>query len=126
MLVIKNALIVTMDAEKKVYRNGSIWIEENEIKKIGPADKVGVPEGEHESIDASEMIAIPGFISAHNHLYSAVVRSLPYGGPEEETDQTFISWIERFWSTASMKGMTGLPRWRSTMMEQPMRPRRSR
>jgi len=43
------------------------------------------------------MIAIPGFVSAHNHLYSAVVRSLPYGGPEEETDSTFISWIERFW-----------------------------
>jgi len=97
MKVIKNALIVTMDAERNVYRNGTIWIDGDTIAKIGPADKVGLPEGEYEVFDASEMIVIPGFVSSHNHLYSAVVRSLPYGGPEEETDSTFISWIERFW-----------------------------
>ncbi|MCX6027621.1 MAG: amidohydrolase family protein [Chloroflexi bacterium] len=97
MHVVKNALIVTMDAERRVVRNGHIWIEGDRIAKIGPAQEVRLPTGPYQAIDATEMIAIPGFVSTHNHLYSAVVRSLPYGGPEEETDQFFISWIERFW-----------------------------
>lgn len=97
MKVIKNAFVVTMDADRTIYRNANIWMDGDELVKIGPADKVGLPKGDFEEIDGSGMIAIPGFVSAHNHLYSAVVRSLPYGGPEEETDATFISWIERFW-----------------------------
>ncbi|MFC2025836.1 amidohydrolase family protein [Chloroflexota bacterium] len=97
MYVLKNALIVTMDPQRRIIRNGNIWIENDRITKIGPAAEVGLPEGPYETVDANEMIALPGFVSTHNHLYSAVVRSLPYAGPEEETDSTFISWIERFW-----------------------------
>ncbi|MFQ5921875.1 MAG: amidohydrolase family protein [Anaerolineales bacterium] len=97
MHIIKNALIVTMDPDRRVIRDGHIWIDGDRIARIGPANEVGLPSEPHESFDATEMIALPGFISAHNHLYSAVVRSLPYGGPEEETDASFISWIERFW-----------------------------
>jgi 5-methylthioadenosine/S-adenosylhomocysteine deaminase len=97
MFVIKNAFIVTMDAGRRILRNGHIWIDGDQIVKLGPAAEVGLPEGEYQSLDASHSVAMPGFVSVHNHLYSAVVRSLPYGGPEEETDSTFISWIERFW-----------------------------
>jgi 5-methylthioadenosine/S-adenosylhomocysteine deaminase len=86
-----------MDPARRLHRNGHIWIDGDRIVKVGPAGEVGLPEGAFESFDATEMIALPGFVSTHNHLYSAVVRSLPYGGPEEETDSTFISWIERFW-----------------------------
>lgn len=97
MYIIKNALIVTMDPQRQIIRNGNIWIEGDRIQKIGPASEVGEPQGDYQVIDANDKIALPGFVSTHNHLYSAVVRSLPYGGPEEETDSTFISWIERFW-----------------------------
>ena len=97
MYVLKNALIVTMDPQRRVIRNGHLWIEADRIVRIGPAAELGLPPEPYDSFDASSMIALPGFISAHNHLYSAVVRSLPYGGPAEETDATFISWIERFW-----------------------------
>lgn len=97
MHVIKNAFIVTMDPQRRLIRNGHIWINGDRITKIGPATEVGLPSEQYESFDATEMLALPGFVSTHNHLYSAVVRSLPYGGPEEETDATFISWIERFW-----------------------------
>ncbi len=97
MYVIQNAFIVTMDPHRQLISNGNIWIEDDRIVKIGPTGEIGLPEKPFQAIDASEMIAIPGFVSTHNHLYSAVVRSLPYGGPEEETDSTFISWIERFW-----------------------------
>jgi cytosine/adenosine deaminase-related metal-dependent hydrolase len=35
-------------------------------------------------------------ISCHNHLYSAVVRSIPYSG-FESPDFSFVAWMDRFW-----------------------------
>lgn len=49
-----------------------------------------------EILDAGHKIAIPGFVSTHSHLYSAVVRSLPHAG-YEDVDFSFVSWMERFW-----------------------------
>lgn len=94
-LLIKNGLIVTMDPEDHIYRNGSIYVEDNVIRQIGKAADVGEKEGA-QVIDASGKIVIPGLISCHNHLYSAVVRSIPYSG-FESPDFSFVSWMDRFW-----------------------------
>ncbi len=94
-LLIKHALIVTMDPQDQIIRDGTIYIEGNRIAELGPgssiADKPGV-----KIIDATGKIAIPGMISCHNHLYSAVVRSIPYSG-FESPDFSFVSWMDRFW-----------------------------
>ena len=94
-LLIKNGLIVTMDAESRVIRNGTIYIEDNIIKEIGPDSEIGNKEGV-KVIDAHDKLIIPGMISCHNHLYSAVVRSIPYSG-FESPDFSFVSWMDRFW-----------------------------
>ena len=95
MLLIKNGIIVTMDADRRIHRNGSILVDGDRIVQIGPVDRITVAP-ETEVIDASGMIVLPGFVSTHNHLYSAVVRSLPYSG-YDNIDFSFISWMERFW-----------------------------
>ncbi|MEJ2354194.1 MAG: amidohydrolase family protein, partial [Anaerolineales bacterium] len=94
-VLVRNGLIVTMDPEDRIIRNGSIYIEDNVIKEIGPDSEVGDKEGA-QVIDASDKIVIPGLISCHNHLYSAVVRSIPYSG-FESPDFSFVSWMARFW-----------------------------
>lgn len=94
-LLIKNGLVVTVDAQDRIFRNGSIYIEDNIIKEIGPASEVGDKE-EAEVIDATDKVVIPGFVSCHNHLYSSVVRSIPASG-FDNVDFSFISWMERFW-----------------------------
>lgn len=94
-LLIKNGLVVTVDPEDRIIRNGSIYIEDNIIKEIGTheevGDKPGVPV-----FDATDKVVIPGFVSCHNHLYSAVVRSIPYSG-FESPDFSFVAWMDRFW-----------------------------
>ena len=95
-LLIKNGLIVTMDGDRKVYRNGSIRVEGNRIAEIGTAGKIVAKTLECEVIDATGQIVIPGFVSCHNHLYSAVVRSIPYSG-FADADFSFIGWMEQFW-----------------------------
>ena len=94
-LLIKNGLIVTMNPDSEVIRDGSIYVEDNVIKEIGPDSKITNKPGAKE-IDAHGKIIIPGMISCHNHLYSAVVRSIPYSG-FEAPDFSFVSWMDRFW-----------------------------
>jgi len=96
--LITNALVVTKDSQNRIFRNGVIYMEGNIIKDIGPADKIDVKKysAGAEVIDGSGMIIAPGFISLHSHLYSAVVRSIPFSG-FDNADFSFISWMERFW-----------------------------
>ncbi len=94
-LLIKNGLIVTMNPDNEVIRDGSIYVEDNIIKEIGPDSKISNKTGAKE-IDAHGKTIIPGMISCHNHLYSAVVRSIPYSG-FESPDFSFVSWMDRFW-----------------------------
>ncbi|MFA5853192.1 MAG: amidohydrolase family protein, partial [Spirochaetales bacterium] len=95
--LIVNALVVTKDGENRIFRNGVIYIEGNTIKAIGPADKLDrAAYAGAEVIDASGKIVAPGFVSLHSHLYSAVVRSIPFSG-FDNADFSFISWMERFW-----------------------------
>ena len=96
--LIVNALVVTKDAGNRIFRNGVVAIEGNGIKEIGPADKMDVAKlsAGAEILDGSGKIVAPGFISLHSHLYSAVVRSIPFSG-FDNADFSFISWMERFW-----------------------------
>ena len=94
-LLVKNGLIVTMNPDSEVIRDGTIYVEDNIIKEIGPDSKISKKEGAKE-IDAHGKIIIPVMISCHNHLYSAVVRSIPYSG-FESPDFSFVSWMDRFW-----------------------------
>lgn len=75
--LIKNIkYIVTCDEEDNLYKNGYIYIEDGVIKGIGEelrntnftADAV---------IDGSGMIAYPGLINTHHHLYQYFTRNLP-------------------------------------------------
>lgn len=98
MKVIKNAMIVVPDKKKRLIRDGFIRINGNLIVEIDSMDKLTPQKLEGaEVIDAKGKLAIPGFISTHSHLYSAVVRSLPHAGYDDNEDFCFASWMERFW-----------------------------
>ena len=93
--VIKHGLVVTIDKEDRIFRDGTIVIEGNKIKAIGPGSTIPDVPGA-KVIDATGKIVMPGMVSCHNHLYSAVVRSIPYSG-FESPDFSFVSWMDRFW-----------------------------
>ncbi len=72
-LLIKNAsAIVTVDSRDRVLYNSSIYIEDNEIKYIGP-DQMPADE----TIDAKGCFVYPGLINTHHHLYQTFTRNLP-------------------------------------------------
>ena len=74
-LLIRDATVIAMDATGSVHAPGAVLIEGTRIADVGPADEVSAraPNG-CETIDARGRIALPGFVSAHNHLGYTVFR----------------------------------------------------
>ena len=65
--LLKNARIITMNADNKVIENGSLLIKNNRIEWMG-TDIPNLPEGTN-IIDCSGKTLIPGFVDTHAHMW---------------------------------------------------------
>ena len=94
-ILIRNALIVTMNEQNDVVDKGSITIDGNRIIYVGPAS--GAPAEPYDSIiEADRLIAIPGMVNAHCHSAANLVRGTMPSKPLE---------IWRAYYRASLRGM---------------------
>ena len=66
-LVIKNACVVTMNAERTIHMCGAVAIEGNVITAVGSNTEVVRNHPADEVIDAGGMLVTPGLIDAHMH-----------------------------------------------------------
>ncbi|KAE8023731.1 hypothetical protein FH972_009399 [Carpinus fangiana] len=92
-IVLHNAVIVTMDPERRVFRNGGIFIRHDKIVAIGhspdilrdfsaPAKKI---------IDLHAQILLPGFINTHVHTSQQLARGIA-------DDVDLMTWLHgRIW-----------------------------
>jgi len=75
-MLLKNAdVVVTMDAERREIRNGSVLIKGNTIIAVGKA--VELPQTADEVIDLKGHVVIPGLINTHHHMYQSLTRVIP-------------------------------------------------
>ena len=73
-LLVEGGIVITMDAERRIYDPGFVAIHGGKIAGIGsPTD---CPYAGKERLDASEMVVLPGIVNAHDHLDQSVYRSL--------------------------------------------------
>ena len=73
--LIKNATVITQNANRDIIENCDILINGNSIEAVGKNIKIenGKPET---VIDATNKIALPGFINAHTHVAMTCLRGL--------------------------------------------------
>lgn len=90
-LLIKNGIIITLGENPKVLYNYSILIESGVIKKIAPTSEF--KEKYEKVIDANGKVVLPGFINAHMHFYSTLVRGLGKAKPSGN----FVEVLENLW-----------------------------
>ena len=69
MKIIKNAIIVTLNKENEIIKNGQIEIDKNIITYVGEER-----ETTGEIIDAKGNIIMPGFVNTHCHLAMTLFR----------------------------------------------------
>ncbi|MEA1905263.1 MAG: amidohydrolase family protein [Candidatus Hadarchaeota archaeon] len=90
-LLVKNGLIVTMDKNRRIYKKGSVAIEDGRIKTVGRIKEKGKPD---EIIDARGKIIMPGLICSHTHMYGMLLRGAPL---KIEPPTDFHQILERVW-----------------------------
>lgn len=90
-LLIKNGIIITLGEENKVLYDHSILCKDGVILSIAPTKNfTGIYD---KQIDAKGKVVLPGFINAHMHFYSTLVRG--YGKAEPSKD--FNEVLKNLW-----------------------------
>jgi 5-methylthioadenosine/S-adenosylhomocysteine deaminase len=83
--VVKNAHVLTMDPKLGEIAGGDIHVRNGVILTVGK--NLAAPSAE--IIRADNMIALPGFVESHWHMWGAVARNM--AGPTDKTGYFYIS-----------------------------------
>lgn len=84
--LLKNlSLAVSFDDNDRIYKNSDILIRDNEIVDIGT--HINAPPYA-ETIDCTGLIALPGFVNTHHHLYQTLFR-----GIDEVQEKPLFPWL---------------------------------
>jgi putative selenium metabolism protein SsnA len=90
-LLIKNGTVATLGGDNRIIDDGAVLVEGDRIKQVGRSADF---DGEYDSvIDARGKVVLPGFINAHMHFYSTMVRGL--GKMEPAVD--FVDILKKLW-----------------------------
>jgi cytosine/adenosine deaminase-related metal-dependent hydrolase len=74
-LMVRNGLVVTMDAERRVIAGGTVVIDGREIVAVGGRELAQQYQAAH-VIDAGGNIVMPGMINLHNHTPMVAFRGI--------------------------------------------------
>ncbi len=109
MIIIENAAIATVDANRTEYGNGHVVVDGSVISSVGAGPG---PDHADRRINARGCLVTPGFVNTHHHLYQWATRG--YG-----QDSTLFEWLtelypvwagldEQITSSAAVAGLTRL------------------
>jgi 5-methylthioadenosine/S-adenosylhomocysteine deaminase len=77
-ILIKNAVIISMDKQTGDFANADILLEGNKIREVRP--DIVVDPASTALLDGQDRIVIPGFVDTHHHCYQGILRNiLPNG-----------------------------------------------
>lgn len=75
LLIQHAALIVSMDDNDTRWSDGAMYVTDNVISQIGPAQEL--PQSADETFNAQGMVILPGLVNTHHHFYQTLTRNLP-------------------------------------------------
>lgn len=98
-LLLTNAVVITMDRERRVIEHGAVGVEHGKIVFVGPAEEAQKC-GAKETIDCKNHVLMPGFVDAHGHgghsVFKSIVEDTSYWMPVmTHTYKNYIT--DEFW-----------------------------
>ncbi|KAM5568290.1 hypothetical protein ABKV19_016048 [Rosa sericea] len=91
--ILHNAVIVTVDPDGRVFRNGAVVIEHDSIRAVGQSSAIlhQFSAKAHQLLDLNGQIILPGFINTHVHTSQQLARGIA-------DDVDLMTWLhERIW-----------------------------
>jgi cytosine/adenosine deaminase-related metal-dependent hydrolase len=76
MILVEHAVVVTMDAERRIFRDGAVLVDGRDIVAVGRAADVRAPRPPDRVIDGHNRLVLPGFVNTHAHLSEHVNRGV--------------------------------------------------
>ncbi|HKW90470.1 MAG TPA: amidohydrolase family protein [Methylomirabilota bacterium] len=76
MILIEHGTVLTVDAGRRIFTDGSVLVDGARIAEVGPAREVKAPRPPDRVIDARRMVVAPGFVDTHVHLSEHLNRGL--------------------------------------------------
>jgi len=87
-LIVTNAFVMTMDNERRCYKNAAVVIEGGIIVAVGETQRLMKEYVAKDVIDASNMAVLPGFVNLHGHLSEKFIPGL-------SDDSDLYSWLSK-------------------------------
>ena len=84
-LIIKGAIVLSLDPNIGDFPSADILIENGKIKDIRPS--IEVSDSDLAVIDAKHRIVVPGFVDTHSHSYQGLLRGLLPSGVHADYDR---------------------------------------
>jgi 5-methylthioadenosine/S-adenosylhomocysteine deaminase len=97
-LIVSGGIVVTMDAPRAIYRDGSVAVRGDSIVAVGPRTEVESHYRSAQIIDARGKLVLPGFINGHVHVPMTLFRGL-------HDDVTLHDWLYKYIFPAEAKNV---------------------
>lgn len=97
-LILSGGIVVTMDASRNIYADGSIAIRGDAILAVGPRARIDSEFTAKQVIDAHGGLLLPGFINGHTHVPMTLFRGL-------HDDVTLQDWLYKYIFPAEAKNV---------------------
>jgi len=88
-ILIEHGVVVTLDARRRVIRDGAVMIQGSGIIEVGKTGELHRKYAPEHTIDASRKLVIPGLIDCHVHLAQALIRGCA-------DDVALIDWLGKY------------------------------
>ncbi|MFF0345795.1 amidohydrolase family protein [Kribbella sp. NPDC004875] len=99
-LLIRNAIVLTMDPDFRVLAPGAVAVRADRIVAVGPDAELGTAYRATREIDAEGQIALPGLIDSHGHGGHTLIR----GWYEGATADRWLEIFNDFYRTHTTEG----------------------
>lgn len=98
-LIVQNATVVTMDANRRVVENGSIGVDKGAIVAVGAASEIAQNYKSKQTIDGSGKVVVPGLINTHTHVPMTLFRGIA-------DDLDLQDWLTKYIFPAEAKNVS--------------------
>jgi len=97
-VMVSGGTVVSMDAKRTIYEDGSVAIRGDSIVAVGARAEVEAKYKAAQTIDAKGRLVLPGFINGHTHVPMTLLRGL-------HDDVTLNDWLYKYIFPAEAKNV---------------------
>jgi 5-methylthioadenosine/S-adenosylhomocysteine deaminase len=88
-VLIKDGIVITMDAQRRIHQPGVVAVSHNRIVSVGDPESVPADFVADEVLSAAGMVVLPGLVNTHMHSQNALIRGTA-------DDEAGAGWLNKY------------------------------